>query len=450
VKARDTSTAQRSPTHSDQRASKRPSILETWQDLVSPDEIIEAGRRLGVIKRQRKVDLPALVEATIAAMTAVPGAETTALSYYLGLVSHTMAPSSFYDRFTEEFAELMGELAHRAIARVRAYTDDERTRDLGVLCERFADIRVVDSTCHLLNRLAQGWAPSTSKKRPAGIKLHTVIALRDNLPVGEIRTTPQRRHDNAAMPAQAIAPGVLTLFDLGYIDVKRFIDMTESGAFFVTRLKESHNPEIVRMHIGLGSRREARGMRLDDALGYVVFHDRGVIDLDVRITHGKRTAVVRAVATVDEEGTHCWYLTNVAREVLSVPDVAATYRLRWDIELFFKHLKSGAGWTAVLAWRPSAIQAFLFAKVIALCLARLLEIAVADQMHGESTGQLALLLVLVRSVGFFFGLRLRQQGLTVEEMEQRILNIASIVAKQRNRRRARARRQREAGIGASG
>lgn len=444
------STTRQSSASPNGRQAERPSILETWQDLVAPDEIIEAGRRLGVIKRQRKVDLPALVEATIAAMAAVPGAETTALSHYLGLVGHTVAPSSFYDRFTEEFAALMGEVAQRALAKVRACADDERTRDLGVLYERFEDVRAVDSTCHLLNRLAQVWAPSTSTKRPAGIKLHTVIALRDSLPVGDIQTTPQRRHDNAAMPACAIGPGVLTLFDLGYIDVRRFIDMTESGAFFVTRLKESHNPEIVRMHVGLGSRREARGMRLDDALGYVVFHDRGHIDLDVRITDGKRSAVVRAVATVDEEGTHSWYLTNVAREVLSVPDVAATYRLRWDIELFFKHLKSGAGWSAVLAWRPSAIQAFLFAKVIALCLARLLELAVADEMHGQSVGQLALLLVLVRSVGFFFGLRLRQQGLTVEDMERRLLNIAMVVAKQRNQRRARARRQREAGIGAPG
>jgi hypothetical protein len=45
----------------------------------------------------------------------------------------------------------------------------------------------------------------------------------------------------------------------------------------------------------------------------------GCIDVDVRIVAGERTAVVRAVATVDSEGTRYWYLTNVTRGRIASP-----------------------------------------------------------------------------------------------------------------------------------
>jgi hypothetical protein len=456
MKLRPPPTTKESGTSSPAAKPVTKSLFDAWHELVAPDDIIEVGRRLGVIKRQRKIDLPALVAATIGAVSPVPGAETNALVNYLQLVGvgedeAKIALSSFYDRYSEEFAALMRELALRAVARIRAAApDDAATADFGVLLERFADVRLVDSTCHILKRLARDWAPSTSKKRPAGIKVHTVISLRDHLPVGDVSITPQRRHDNPAAPPQTFAPGVLALFDLGYIDVARFITMTEQGAFFVTRLKESHNPEIVRVHVGLGSKREARGMRLDEALGYVLHDDNGLIDVDVRIVTGDRSAVVRAVATVDSEGTRYWYLTNVARDVLSVPDVADTYRLRWEIELFFKQVKSGTGLSALLAWRASAVQAFVYSRIIALCLARLLELSVEERIGRHAAGHLAVVLVLIRALpyylsnGILFG-----KPLTFEQMEERIIQTACIVAKIRNQRRARVKRNREQEIGAA-
>ena len=124
-----------------------------------------------------------------------PGSETSALVNYLQLVGvgedeAKIALSSFYDRYSEEFAALMRELALRAVARIRVVApDDAATADFGILLERFEDVRLVDSTCHILKRLARDWAPSTSKKRPAGIKVHTVISLRDRLPVGDVSIT---------------------------------------------------------------------------------------------------------------------------------------------------------------------------------------------------------------------------------------------------------------------
>jgi hypothetical protein len=234
------------------KAQETRKFLDTFRDLVGPDEIIEAGTRLGVIQRQRKVDLLALVQATIAAVLPLPGMQTTAFVNYISLTGESLAPSAFYDRFTLPFAELMREVAQRAITGVReAAPDDRGVTDYGALLSEFSDVQVADSTCQLLKKLARHWAPSTSEGK-AGIKWHALISLKDRLPVGD-RITDQRMHDSVGLPDEALSPGTLTLFDLGYLDVARFIAAIERGAHFLTRLKANHNPTIQRVHVGKGA-----------------------------------------------------------------------------------------------------------------------------------------------------------------------------------------------------
>ncbi len=67
----------------------------------------------------------------------------------------------------------MREVASRAILAVRvAAGEDKPFIELGALLEEFADVKVADSTCQLLKRLAADWAPSTSEARPAAFTWH--------------------------------------------------------------------------------------------------------------------------------------------------------------------------------------------------------------------------------------------------------------------------------------
>jgi hypothetical protein len=272
----------------DSGTESQAGFVSQWRQLVSPEEIIEAGGRLGVIKRQRKVDLVALAEATVSAMSPIPGAQTSAYVNYLALSGVQLAPSSFYDRFTPEFAALMKDLAGRAVAMVREVSQPGREiEELGTLLDHFDDVQAADSSCLMLKKFAKGWAPSTNKKRQAGVKLNTVIALTDQLP-NAADITSQRQHDNKGLPEDTLEPNTLTFLDLGYIDIERFVDMTVRGAFFLTRLKTTHNPTIKPVHIGGGSRCEARGMKLDDALANECLgFQNGKIDIDIVLRHGK-------------------------------------------------------------------------------------------------------------------------------------------------------------------
>ena len=355
------------------------SVLDSLRELMGPEEILEAAMRLGALERQRKVDMPSLVESTVLALLPVPGAQATVFANYAALTGRSLAPSSFYERFTPEFGQLMWEVADRALAKVREVAPWEKSDELGALLREFSDVRVADSTCHLLKRLAQDWAPSTSKQRPAGIKLHAVVSLRDGLPLAD-ELSPQKLHDNRAFPEWTLEAGTLSLFDLGYLDVDRFIDAIEREAGFLTRLKQSHNPLLSRVHVGKGDKVRARGMRLDEAFEQGVLTDfKGLLDVDIRLEKDGRKATARVVAVPGPDGERHWYLTNVPRDMLSPDDVAETYRLRWAIELIWKQLKAGLGLKTILAWRPGAVAALVAAKVTGLCLARLLELSLQER-----------------------------------------------------------------------
>lgn len=423
-------------------------MLQAFKQLVGPEELLEVARRFGVIERQRKLDLPALVEATIISLTPVPGMQSTIRLNYLALANEPIAASSFYDRFDEAFATLLEDLAHRAVRSVREVsTDDPRTRELGVLLEHFHDVRAVDSTCKLLSKLARSWAPSTSKKRPAAMKLNAIISLRDHLPVGE-SITPQRTHDSKAfevLEETALEPGTLTLFDLGYVDHERFVSAAKRGAHFLTRLKESHDPVIERVHVGRG-RRTARGVRLSEAIRSGLDFEHGVLDLDVTIEGDEDSATFRVVGLPSEAKVH-WYLTTVPRTILTPPQVGEAYRLRWDIELLFKQLKSGVGLETIKAWRPEAVRALVYAKVIALCLARLLQMSAEKENGPQATTQLALVLALTRMAPLLLTYSFMTRGFTIEKLEQKLLLIAADVAKSRNQRREREKRKRREVLG---
>lgn len=436
--------------HVEQEPGASPSLfMKTFEALVGADEIIEAGRRLGVIERQRKVDLPALVTATISSLSATPGTQTSIFASYLGLTGQSLAPSSFYDRFTEPFANLLRELAIRAIAAVReADAQGKLADDLGVLLEKFSDVRVADASTKLLKKFAQGWGPSTSKTKPAGVKIHSVMSLRDHLPVAHV-VTPQRVHDNRAFPEATMEPGTLSLFDLGYIDVERFISAIERGAHFLTRLKSTHNPKVIEVHVGKGTKRAMRGRHLDELLTEGKLRlDHGVIDVDVLLAHRGKEAVARVVGIEHDDGSEMhWYLTSVDRDVLDGRDVAEAYRLRWTIELLFKQLKSGAGLEAILAWRQPAVMALIYAKVVALCLARLLDLSLREDGNDDIRPRMAMMLVLTRGIPLLYTWALVGRGVTLQQLEERLELIAATIGKARNQRRERERRKRERGLG---
>lgn len=427
-------------------------FLAAYHQLFDADDLWAAARQMGAVTRERKVDVSALVEATVLAMSGLPGTQTTILANYIQLTGQTLAPSAFYDRFTESFANLMADVSRRAIAAVRAVEPGLGDIDeLQGLLDHFGDVQVADSSCQVLRKLAAHWSPSTSPERPASFKLHSVISIKDNLPV-EHHLSPQRDHDSPHLDESALTAGSLFLGDLGYVDHERLVRSKRRGVHTLMRLKSNQDPRIRRVRVGSGDRLLCRTMKLGEALatGALDF-DKGRLDVDVVIAvrlDGKPVEeVFRVVGLAPTDGGEDrYYLTTVPHDVFTPDEVALTYTLRWEIELVWKHLKTGTGLTAIRAWRSAAVFALVHAKITALALARLLELAAKPANADHATGQLAIVLALNRAVPMIIALRLRGQNIDLAEMERRVVVLATVLGRSRRQRRDRARKAKRAAI----
>ncbi|ASP38651.1 IS4 family transposase [Bacterioplanes sanyensis] len=118
--------------------------------------------------------------------------------------------------------------------------------------------------------------------------------------------------------------GSIVAFDKGYIDYEWFGNLTKQGVFFVTRLRAGTVYKV-------RERREViahSGVRSDQVIELTSAHAK------------KRSApLLRRVGYQDRDsGKFYEFLTNNVE--LSARTIAAIYKDRWQVELFFKAIKS--------------------------------------------------------------------------------------------------------------
>jgi hypothetical protein len=82
-----------------------------------------------------------------------------------------------------------------------------------------------------------------------------------------------------------------------------------------------------------------------------------------------RTHPVRVIATRIDKDEIMWLLTNLKGDDLSAQDALAMYRERWQIELFFKRLKSILDLDELPTRDPTSARPWILLKVIAAILA---------------------------------------------------------------------------------
>jgi hypothetical protein len=189
----------------------------------------------------------------------------------------------------------------------------------------------------------------------AAVKLHTLLDLRGAIPT-VIHITPGHVHEVKLLDMLVLEPGAIYIMDRGYIDFTRFRHMTEAGAFFVTRARA--NTQLTRVY------------------SHPVVPHTGVrSDHTVRLTGRKGGAYypqhLRRVRFDDPDHAHTLtFLTNAFDPPALT--IAALYKRRWHIELFFKwikqhlHIKSfyGTSENAIKTQIWTAISVYVLVAII--------------------------------------------------------------------------------------
>jgi len=160
------------------------------------------------------------------------------------------------------------------------------------------------------------------RKHKAAVKMHTLLDLRGNIPTF-IHITDGKVADVNVLDEFLPEPGAFYVMDRGYIDFERLYRFTLESAFFVVRTKT--NLLLQRRYSHL----------VDPSAG--IRSDQTVI-LTSMASASIYPDALRKVSYVDAEtGKRLVFLTN--NFSLPALTIAALYKQRWQVELFFKWIK---------------------------------------------------------------------------------------------------------------
>ena len=164
------------------------------------------------------------------------------------------------------------------------------------------------------------WAPFRSAK--AAIKLHTLLDLRGNIPAF-IHISDGKVHEVNVLDMLTIEAGAFYVMDRGYLDFKRLFALHQAGAFFVTRAKRGMDAHRVY------------SMPTDRSSGVIC--DQHIMLDGFYISKDYPERLRRIRFKDPESGKTLVFLTN--NTALPALTIAALYKSRWQVELFFKWIK---------------------------------------------------------------------------------------------------------------
>jgi hypothetical protein len=228
----------------------------------------------------------------------------------------------------------------------------------------------LDSTTIDLCLSVFDWAKFRRTK--GAVKLHLVLDHDGYLPCYAV-ITEGSVHDVKVAWQIPFPAGTVVVDDRGYNDYRLFSYWTDSGVYFVTRMKDNARFEVV----------EERA----------VPQNRGIVrDQIIRLTgtgaEDKCAHLLRRVEAVREDtGETLVFLTNHLK--LGASTVAAIYKERWAVELFFKALKQNLKIKTFVGTSPNAVKTQIWTALIAILLLRYLQLS---SRYGWSLSNLVALL----------------------------------------------------------
>lgn len=346
--------------------------------VIAPGRIVELARDLQVVKRQRKVDIVALVAALTLGLSG-GGQRTIALlrRAYECSTGQTLAPSAFYDRLTSRLAVLLKTLVEEAMAQLEAHSPALK----GSLA-RFKQVLVADgSLLRLHDGLARQFPSVWSHYMKASAKLHVVINV-SGRSAQSIQLTRGSRQDVKILKVGKWVRGKLLIFDLAYTKGLLFRRIQQHGGFFLIRKKATPDAKVIAgpPHL-IGRylseiRSELAGDVLDLQIKVPWYFDRGP---NKKVRH---ELLVRLVGSWHaDEKRYRFYITNAPPELLAAKHAAAIYAARWEVELFFRELKLQYRIEDLPTRKRGVAECLIYAALLASLVSRRLRQALFSLNH---------------------------------------------------------------------
>ena len=188
------------------------------------------------------------------------------------------------------------------------------------------------------------------------VKLHLLLDHDGYLPSFAV-ITEGKKHEVRVARQMRFTPGTILVFDRGYTDYEWFVSLIKQGVYFVTRLKENADYGVVE-ELTVPQR---RGVLRDQVIFFYKLAQAGT------------DAYFRRIEFYDEERDRVLVFLTSHRE-LAAATIAAVYKERWQIELFFRALKQSLRVKTLVGTSAQALKTQLWTALIAMLLVKYLQL----------------------------------------------------------------------------
>jgi transposase len=258
--------------------------------------------------------------------------------FHMGL-SGAPARSTLADALNARDWLIYHALAMRLIVRARELYAKE---PMGI--ELDATVYALDATTIDLCLSLFDWAPFRSTK--AAVKMHTLLDLRGAIPAF-IHISDGKMGDVNVLDILPIEAGAFYVMDRGYLDFARLYKLHQAGAFFVTRAKRGMNA------------RRVYSTKTDRTTGVMCDQTIALNGFYVAKDYPEHLRRIRFKDL--ESGKTLVFLTN--NTTLPPLMIAALYKNRWQVELFFKWIKQHLRIKRFLGTSENAVKTQIWCAV---------------------------------------------------------------------------------------
>ncbi len=356
-----------------QRSTKLDSktIAKALRSVLGEAELDRVARGTGLMRRKRKVTPLMLL---VACLSTLGVAKVQWLADILRTFNRFTGWALRYKPFHKQLAKpAFAEFVRSVVARALRELSLPVLRPLSKSkLSKFVDILIHDgSSFRLKDVLANEWPGRFRKGSPAAMEIHTTMSVAaDN--VVRIAVAADKEAERPFLPSGEDLEGRLLLADRGYEARHIFQDIDDQGGFFIVRGNMGIRPTIRRAYA-------ASGRRLRHLEGKVLtlrLLPREHVDLEIE-WHNSRgrwdgRIVVLYTAKDHKPKTFLYLHTNLKRAEFRWHEVAALYRLRWQIELVFKEWKSHANLHRFDTSKSAIAEGLVWASLLVAILKRYL------------------------------------------------------------------------------
>ena len=207
------------------------------------------------------------------------------------------------------------------------------------------------------------WA--TFRQKKGAVKIHSLYDIKTSIP-SFILITSGDVHEVHGMDHITYERGAYYIMDRAYLDFKRLYILDSCGSFFVTRTKRNSN--LIRI----------ASLPVDKDLG--VMYDQ-IVKVSSFYPAKDYPKKLRRIKYYDSEQMRTLvFLTNNFK--LKATTIAALYKNRWKIELFFKWIKQHLKIKSFWGQSENAVKTQIYIAIITYTLVAIIRSRIAN---GRST-----------------------------------------------------------------